>query len=60
MINAEANDVDRSQRSSAGMMSTMPLRATIKGEDIELKEALLASREEQLVKKEEELRRILD
>jgi hypothetical protein len=39
MNNAEANDLDRSQRSNAGMMSTMPLRVTTKGEEIQLKEA---------------------
>lgn len=59
MNNAEANELDRSQRSSAGFASSMPLRVTTKGEEIQMKEAQLASRETQLAEREAELQRLL-
>lgn len=39
MVAGETSEMDRSQRSSAGFASTMPLRVTTKGEEIQMKEA---------------------
>jgi hypothetical protein len=55
----EVNAMDRSQRSSAGFNSTMPLRVTTKGEEIQLKEQELNAKELELLEREAEVRRLL-